>query len=142
MAAEDADGDTLSYSLGGQDAGFFRIHSSTGQIMVGPGTMLDYETRTTYMVEVTADDGSGNSVTAEVTITVTDVDLGTPYDRDNNEVIDREEAVAAVVDFFAGLITKEEALVIIVLYFQGVQTGQSEAQGVPASAGMTKGMRE
>ena len=137
VSAEDAERDSLSYSLGGPDARFFRIDRATGQIRVGPGTVLDYETRTSYMVEVTADDGNGNSATAEVTITVTDVDLGTPYDRDNNEVIDREEALAAVTDYFAGLITKEEALAVVALYFQGSQA--AAPVGVPASAGMRNG---
>ena len=139
VAAEDADGDSLTYTLGGADAGLFEIDGATGQIMVGPGTMLDYETRTSYMVEVTADDGNENSATAEVTITVTDVDPGTPYDRDNNEVIDQEEALAAVTDYFAGLISQQEALVVIALYFQGGQGIQATTAGVPASAGMTNG---
>jgi hypothetical protein len=55
-----------------------------------------------------------------VTISVTNVDLpgkGNDYDADSNEIIDREEAISAVVDYFDGLLTKEETLQIIQLYF-------------------------
>ena len=143
VAAEDPDDDLLFYSLGGPDRWFFRIDPATGQIMVGPGTVLDYETRTAYEVEVIAADGNGNSAAADVTIMVTDVDLGTPYDRDSNEVIDREEAVAAVVDFIGGLITKEEAVAVVVLYLTGGQGQQAATPaGIPASPGMTKGAAE
>ena len=38
------------------------------------GTKLDYETRTTYMVTVTATDSFGESASIDVTIMVTDVD--------------------------------------------------------------------
>ena len=73
--ATDADGDRLTYSLTGTDAGSFTINSSTGQIMVGAGTTLDYEaTRNTYMVTVTATDRDGASDTIDVTIMVTNVD--------------------------------------------------------------------
>ena len=53
---------------------------------------------------------------------VSDVELtgiGLKYDANDNEVIDREEAVAAVSDYFRGLITKEETIEVIRLYFTG-----------------------
>ena len=73
VRATDADGDRLTYSLTGTDAGSFTINSSTGQIMVGAGTTLDYETKASYMVTVTATDPAGDSDSIAVTITVTDV---------------------------------------------------------------------
>ena len=45
--------------------------------------------------------------------------IGLKYDANNNEVIDREEAIAAVTDYFRGIITKEETIEIIRLYFTG-----------------------
>ena len=45
-----------------------------GQIEVGAGTKLDYETKQTYMVTLTAEDSFGDSASIMVTITVTDVD--------------------------------------------------------------------
>ena len=45
-----------------------------GQIEVAAGTELDYETKTTYMVTLTAEDSFGASDTIMVTIMVTDMD--------------------------------------------------------------------
>ena len=48
---------------------------ANGQIEVGSGTELDYETKDTYMVTVTAEDSFGLSLLHhDVTIKVTDVD--------------------------------------------------------------------
>ena len=73
--ATDPEQDTLTYTLGGTDLSSFTIESSTGQIKVGAGTTLDYETKTknSYTVTVTANDGNGGSDSIDVTITVTDV---------------------------------------------------------------------
>ena len=73
VAATDPDtGDTLAYTLGGDDAGSFDIVPSSGQLQTKAG--LDYETKDTYSVTVTATDPSNTSDTIAVTITVTDVD--------------------------------------------------------------------
>ena len=68
--------DTVSYSLGGDDASSFDIGLTTGQITVRTGTDLDYETKTTYMVTVIATDSYGESASIAVTITVTPVNEG------------------------------------------------------------------
>ena len=119
VSATDADGDPLTYVLGGDDAGLFDIDGNTGQVLVGKGTSLDYETTTSYSVEVTATDPSGASDAITVTITVTDVDLGTAYDVNHDEKIDRDEALAAVADYSDGEIGREEVLAVISLYFSG-----------------------
>ena len=67
--------DPLTYTLGGADAAKFRVRAN-GQIEVGAGTMLDYETKTTYMVTVMAEDSFGDSASIMVTINVTDVNEG------------------------------------------------------------------
>ena len=75
VTATDADDDVLTYSLsGGADKDAFGIVPKSGQITVGADTELDYETRTSYMVEVKAEDPFGRSDTVMVTITVIDVD--------------------------------------------------------------------
>ena len=79
VATTDPDGDTLAYSLGGTDAASFAIDGNTGQITVGTGTMLGYESdMKVYMVTVTATDPDGESDTIDVTINVTDVDENQP----------------------------------------------------------------
>ncbi len=74
VAAEDADGDTLTYSMSGTDAGSFDIAESTGQISVAAGTTLDYETKTGYRVSVRATDPDGEYDSVSVVITVNNVD--------------------------------------------------------------------
>ena len=73
VTATDADqGDTLTYSLDtGSDAGSFTINSSSGQISTA--AVLDYETKNSYSVTVTANDRGGLTDTIAVTISVTDV---------------------------------------------------------------------
>ncbi len=121
VAATDADGDTITYTLGGADAAYFDINANNGQILVGAGTSLDYETQSSYTVTVTATDIFDVTDTITVTISVTNVDLpgrGNEYDSDTNERIDRVEAVSAVRDYFRGILTREETLEIIRLYFR------------------------
>ena len=72
-AATDADGDTLTYSLEGADAGSFAFDAASRQIQTGAGVTLDHEAEDTYEVTVKADDANGGTDTVEVTITVTDV---------------------------------------------------------------------
>ena len=71
VSATDADGDTLTYTLGGTDANAFSINSTNGQLRTS--TALDYETKSSYAVTITVSDGKGESDTISVTITVTDV---------------------------------------------------------------------
>ena len=73
VTATDA-GDTLTYSLSGDEAASFAIGASTGQITVGTDTSLDYETKASYRVTVTATDTSNATDTITVTINVTNVD--------------------------------------------------------------------
>ena len=73
VAATDADADdTLAYTLGGADMDSFDIDPGTGQLMTKDA--LDYETKASYDVTVTATDRAGLADTITVTIMVTDVD--------------------------------------------------------------------
>ena len=71
VTATDEDGDTLTYTLGGTDAASFDIDSATGQLMTKAA--LDYETKMSYMVMVTATDPEGATDTRDITVNVTDV---------------------------------------------------------------------
>ncbi len=70
VTATDADGDTLTYSLGGTNVNSFDINSSTGVITfkVAP----DYETKNFYEV-VTIVDDSNLSTSQDLNITILDV---------------------------------------------------------------------
>ena len=213
IAASDADDDTLTYTLGGSDAALFAIDSGTGQIRVGDATTLDYETKTSYSVDVSAADPYGATAMITLIITVTNMDeegtvtlstmepqvgveltatlddpdgtvsgatwqwawssdgstwaditeatdtaytpvaadegnylratasytdgegsgksaqgisdnlvtAGDPllnrYDANKNGLIDRDEVLQAVVDYFNNIITRDEVLGVVVLYF-------------------------
>ncbi len=71
VSATDADGDTLTYTLGGTDNAAFSINSTTGQLRTN--TALDYETKSVYTVSVTVSDGTLTAIIA-VMISITDVD--------------------------------------------------------------------
>ena len=116
VAATDADeGDTLTYMLGGADADSFSIDASTGQLMTK--AELDYETKASYTVEVTVTDAEGESDTITVTINITDMGLDNAYDANENGVIDPDEVIKAVRDYFNGEITPQEVVAVVRLYF-------------------------
>ena len=115
--------------LGGDDAGDFRI-SSDGALTFA--RTPDYETpadadeNNVYLVTLNARDSERNTATRDVVVTVTNVDDDEPvigeslldrYDADDNGTIEKEEARAAVTDYFTGAIDKEEAREVIKLYF-------------------------
>ena len=123
VAAASPNGGALTYTLGGADAALFSIDAATGQIRVGAGTALDYEAdKNVYEVTVTAADSTGASPTVVVSITVTNVDvpgIANNYDADDNELVGRDEVIAAVADYFSGAITQEEVLEVVRRYSAG-----------------------
>ena len=117
VAATDADaGDTLTYTLGGADMASFAIDIGTGQLMTMAA--LDFEMRASYAVEVTASDGRDEAMVA-VTITVTNVGLDDSYDANDDGMIDGDEVLNAVVDYFDDVsgIDSGRILDIVELYF-------------------------
>ena len=67
---------------------------------------------TVDIVAGVAADADGNGNTAAMQLS-----LGIPYDDDGDDKISKEEAIAAVIDYFSDRITKEHAIAIIILYF-------------------------
>ena len=129
VEATDADaGDTLTYTLSGADAASFDIDPATGQLMTMAA--LDFEdpadadTDNAYEVTVTASDGT-DSDAIDVTISVTNADttgsaVGNTYDANENGVIDVDEVLQAVDDYFDDIITDvDEVLEVVDLYFDG-----------------------
>ena len=66
------DSDTLAYSLENSGKSHFTIDRATGQLKTG--SPLNYESRSSYMVKVTASDPSGASASVDVTINVINLD--------------------------------------------------------------------
>ncbi len=60
----------FTFSLTDDAGGRFAIDNSTGEIAVGDGTLLDYETATSHDVDVTVTDAAGNSYMETMTIAV------------------------------------------------------------------------
>ena len=77
-------GDTLTYTLGGTDSSHFSVDSKTGKLHTSGA--LDYETKGSYAVVVTATDSGGLSAGIAVTITVTNVNEA-PGQPDAPEII-------------------------------------------------------
>ena len=73
LTATDPDtGDTLTYSLEGDDAGAFAIDSASGQVRTRAGVAYDHEARSRYAVVVKVDDSAGGTDTIAVTVRITD----------------------------------------------------------------------
>ena len=126
--------DTVSYTLGGPDASSFDIGLRTGQITVGAGTKLDFETKTSYMVTVIATDSYGATASIDVTITVTDVNEGPeisqdgtgvvekpdiPNDLNNDGMIDKSEVIAAFRAYVRGEGDKAQIIATFRQYVRG-----------------------
>ena len=122
VSATDADDDPITYSLGTTtDDMAFDISTSTGQISTK--APLDYETKSSYSVTVTATDDNDASSSIMVTIMVTDEGLGAAahgYDADESGVIESDEVLQAVAHYFAGTINQTQVLEVVALYFAGL----------------------
>ena len=118
---------SASWTLSGDDAGAFSI-SSGGVLTFKSGP--DYETKSTYMVTVMADDGTYMAM-RDVVVTVTDVEDDAPvivdgtllerFDTDPDGVsgeIDKSEVIMAINDYLddIGGVTKKDVIDVINLY--------------------------
>ena len=105
----------ISYSMSGTDAALFNVDEDTGQIRVKEGVNLTLGS--THTVNLTATDSAGFGALITVNITVIEA-VHHPYDANGNGIIDRDEVLAAVADYFAGDIEKDVVIEIIKLYFE------------------------
>ena len=105
----------ITYSISGTDASRFTLDEATGQLLVHEGVVLTLGN--TYTVNLTATDSAGIGAIIIVDIEVIEPTLS-PYDLNDNGVIERDEVIEAVADYFAGEIEKDEVIELIKLYFQ------------------------
>ena len=112
VAAEHPSDDDVTYTLSGTNANLFTVDAETGQVRLGAGAALT--PGQTYTVNVTATDESGASALIIVEIEVVDT-----YDLNGDGAIEKEEAINAVSDYFAGIINKETVVALLARYFAG-----------------------
>ncbi len=98
VAATDADDDTPTYTLGGTDAASFQIFGNSGQIQTKSGVTYNHETKSSYSVTVTANDGNGGAATQDVTITVTNVEEQGTVTLSTNQPSARAAITATLTD--------------------------------------------
>ena len=95
VAATDADGDNLTYSLSGADAASFQIDPATGQLKTR--APLNFEQTSGYTVTVRANDGYG-SVAVETAVAVIDVNDPPTARADAAETTQPRSVTIAVLD--------------------------------------------
>ena len=122
IRAWDPENDVLAFSLRGDDAEPFTIDEKTGQILVGPEAVLDYEAQNVHVVTLVVTDPGGEETTTELEIHLTDVKLPGKADifdvaNNHNERLEKEEVEAAAATYGLGLITKLEILFIVKYYY-------------------------
>ena len=98
VAADDVNGDALTYTLGGADAESFDIDRTTGQLRTKAA--LNHETKNAYSVTVTASDSGGLSDSIDVTITVTNVNEAPDAPTVANQTATKDTAFSYTVPAF------------------------------------------
>ena len=96
VAATDPESDAPTYTLGGTDAASFDIVDTSGQLQTK--APLDYETKDSYTVTVTATDPENASDTIDVTITLTNVEEAGTVTLSNDQPSASIEITAALTD--------------------------------------------
>ena len=114
VAATHPNDDDVTYSLSGANAALFTVDEETGQLRLALGATL--EVGQTYTVNLTATDSSGTGAIIIVVIEVAE-GVGDPYDLNRNGMIEKDEVLEAVSDYFSGLIEKDEVLALVARYF-------------------------
>ena len=95
------------------------VGNGTVSNFAGSGAVYTFDVTPNAIGEVTVDiaagvaedaDGKGNTAAPQFS-------LGIPYDDDGNGGISKDEAIAAVRDYFAGKLTKAQTIAVIRIYF-------------------------
>ncbi|MYD78615.1 MAG: hypothetical protein F4239_06930, partial [Gammaproteobacteria bacterium] len=138
VTAVDRDRDTLTYSLSGTDAGSFDIDSANGQITVGSGTVLDYETTTSYSVTVgvtdgkndNGDDESSPTVDATIVVEISVTNVEEPPEVPTNVTVTGASSSSLAVSWTAPSNQGARLDGYDVRYFQGTSSPSAESQWI------------
>ena len=88
LSAMDENMDTSTYTLGGTDASAFSISNDVLQT----AEVFDLETKASYVISITADDGNGGMISENFTISITNVNEDpTDINLSNNTVAENAE---------------------------------------------------
>jgi hypothetical protein len=91
-------GDTKTYSFTDSAGGRFAINSSTGQITVADGSLLNYESATSHTVTVRVTDAGGLTYDETFTINLTNINEGPTFSNLNGAPTYVEGGAAVVLD--------------------------------------------
>lgn len=152
-AAVDADGDTLTYSIGGTDAALFVIDPSTGALSFTDGpdfeSPADADGDNVYNLSVTATDTGGLSATSDIAVTVADVDENTVflneihYDNagsDNGEFVELAGVAGTnLTGWSLALYNGNNGMVYDTIALSGSLVGSSEGYLAIATPGIQNG---
>ena len=116
VAATHPDDLAITYTLSGADAARFTVDEDTGQIRVKDA--VAFELGQTFTVNLTATDSAGFGAIIIVVIEVGESKFHR-YDLNRNGVIEKNEVLRAIADYFAGRIEKPLVLEVVSLYFTG-----------------------
>ena len=116
VAATHPDDLVITYTLSGADAALFTVDGDTGQIRVRDA--VEFELEQTFTVDLTATDSAGFGAVIIVVIEVGE-SLYHRYDLNRNGVIEKNEVLRAIADYFGGRIEKPLVLEVVSLYFAG-----------------------
>ncbi|KZR84966.1 cadherin domain-containing protein [Synechococcus sp. MIT S9504] len=97
----DADGSALSYTItGGNGDGLFAINKTTGSITLASGQALDYESKSSHSLTISATAADGGSPdTASVTINVDNVDINAPsINNTSKNVLESQAEGITIID--------------------------------------------
>jgi len=85
----------------------------------GNTTSHSWDTADTYTIGLRVTDADSATATDTATVSITEEGGFDPYiyDEDEDDVISKDEALAAVDDYDTGTITKNNALEVVKLYF-------------------------
>ena len=82
ISATDPENTTLAYGLEGTDADAFTFNTRSGQLRTKSGETYDYETKSSYSVDVKATDGHSGERTIPVFIDLTDINEAPTFTSD------------------------------------------------------------
>lgn len=105
LQANDADGQPLNYRiLSGNTNNVFTLNAGTGEITIQNGSLLDFETTTSYTLAIEVSDGV-ETTTATVKINVNDLNDNTPVPQGFSTTVDENLANGIAV----GTVTSKDA---------------------------------